>query len=166
MKNIENTVFWITGLSGVGKTTFSNALKKTLSKRNISSIILDGDQIREAFDNEFGYSQKDRLILAKKYSQLSLLISKQNITVIVSTISLFHEIHNWNRKNIKNYKEIFIERDFKNIVKENNKKIYGKNEEVVGISIEQQYPKNPDYHIHNIEEEDIQKYIENEILRE
>ena len=38
-------------------------------------------------------------------------ISEQNINVIISTISMFHSIRNWNKKNIKNYMR-FISKNY------------------------------------------------------
>lgn len=39
------------------------------------------------------------------------MISRQGVIVIVATMSLFHEIHNWNRKNFIDYFEIFVKAD-------------------------------------------------------
>ena len=39
-----------------------------------------------------------------------------------STVSLFHEVQKWNKKNIKGYYEIFINSEIKNIIKLNKKK--------------------------------------------
>ena len=49
------------------------------------------------------YDRKSRLLLARQYSNLGKILSDQGFTVIISTISLFQEIHAWNRENLKNY---------------------------------------------------------------
>lgn len=57
----------------------------------------------------------------------------------------------WNRKNIKNYIEIYIKSNVNDIIRENKKKIYmnKKNSQFVGINIKPEYPKNPDIVVSN-----------------
>ena len=156
-------VYWITGISGVGKTTFSNILKKELDRRNINSIIIDGDQIRKILKKQNEFSKESRFEIAMIYSRLAELFSNQNITVIVSTISLIKEIHSWNRKNLNNYVEILIKRDMNKILESDSRDIYNKNN-VVGKSIDAEYPKQPDFTIENISIDKIESYIKNNIL--
>lgn len=98
-------VIWITGLSGSGKTTLASALQKRLA----GSIILDGDKIRHALRRDKnGFDLASRKELALTYSRLSRLLAEQGFTVIVATISLFLEVHDWNRANLSNYVEVFL----------------------------------------------------------
>ena len=60
------------------------------------------------------------------------------------------EVRNWNRKNIKNYIEIYIKSDLKNIINKKKKRLYHNNKKnIVGIDIKPEYPKNPDIVINN-----------------
>lgn len=136
-------VLWITGLSGSGKTTFAQEV--IMQTPQFRWIHLDGDQLRPILANEQKYDQTSRLNLAMKYSKLASLISSQGHNVIVSTISLFKEIHEWNKNNINNYFEIFIEADIQNLQKRNNREIYSKTfgHNVVGIDLEYSKPFGP-----------------------
>jgi len=68
----------------------------------------------------------------------------QKFNVIVSTISLWHEIQEFNRKNNKNYYEIFLDVDPKVLALENKKDFYIKNtSNVWGLDIEPQFPRYP-----------------------
>ena len=51
--------------------------------------------------------------LGKSNSNLCKLISDQNINVVFTTVGLFHELFNYNKKNLDNYLEIFIKSDTK-----------------------------------------------------
>ena len=52
MINKLGSVIWVTGLSGAGKTTISSLILKFLKKNIKKKIIhLDGDKLRELFDN-------------------------------------------------------------------------------------------------------------------
>ena len=43
----KGTLYWITGLSGAGKTTIGNALYYELKKKQDNLIILDGDILKK-----------------------------------------------------------------------------------------------------------------------
>lgn len=102
----KGRVFWITGLSGAGKTTLARALQKALP----GSLLLDGDELREALGTEArGFDAESRRQLALSYARLAGLLARQGATVIVATISLFHELHAWNRANLPGYVEIFLD---------------------------------------------------------
>ena len=77
--------------------------------------------------HEHYYDAKDRLENAWRISKLCNLLSEQGNNVIVATMSLFKEIHKWNRKNFNKYYEVYLDipiselkkRDSKNKVKLN-----------------------------------------------
>lgn len=146
-------VIWILGLSGAGKSFLSIKLKKELKNDYGEFIILDGDVIRKVFDNDLGFSIKDRNINASRISKLAHFLSQNNVNVIVPVLSLFPDWLEWNRKNIKEYYEIYIDVPI-SILKERNKKnVYFKdgteNKSVVGVDIEFIRPKNSDLKIIN-----------------
>jgi adenylylsulfate kinase-like enzyme len=166
---MKSYLFWITGLSGSGKTTFSNLLKNKFDQLSIPNILIDGDIIRELFGDNKKYDKHSRLETAYKYSKLCSFLINQNINVICSTISLFHEIQTWNRKNISNYYEIFIKRDLNTLIDEDNKNIYKKAiskeiKNVVGIDIKAEYPSNPEMILDNVEQNSLDNYI-NKIVK-
>ena len=104
------TLFWITGLSGSGKTTIAEHIKREISKKYGPTITVSGDDLRELF-NYNKYSRKHRFIYAASYSKFCRQITNQNINIIFSTVSMFHKVRDWNRKNIDNYLEIYIKSD-------------------------------------------------------
>ena len=141
-------VFWITGLSGAGKTTIGYLLYTKLKAQKNPIVFLDGDELRKVFGNDLGYSKEDRLKSAFRNSRLCKLLSDQGIDVICCTISMFDAIREWNRENIKNYFEIYLDvsletlKDRKNIYRENNN-------DIVGINVLAEIPKNPDIVLDN-----------------
>ncbi len=147
---VFENVFWITGLSGSGKTTTSIFLRDQLVKKGIVPIMLDGDSFREVLGNRFDYSYEDRLYLAECYSRMCHNLVTQGHTVICSTISMFDSVRDWNRKNIKNYIEIYLKISQETLQKRDPKGLYAaqaqSNQEkgLVGFNQEFQQPKNPD----------------------
>ena len=152
MKNLKKNkgiVFWITGLSGSGKTTIAKKIKRSIEKSYGRTILFSGDDLRNILNFKY-YDAKTRLLYARSYSKLVQNISNQNINVIIATVALFKEIHSLNRKNIKNYCEIYIKSNTKEIIKNKKKKIYYKyKKNLVGIDIKPQFPLNPNIQILN-----------------
>ena len=141
--------FFITGFSGSGKSSIAKKIKSSIEKNYGPTILLHGDDLRKIF-NLKGYTKNDRKIIAYKYSKLCKKITDNKINVILATVSLFTQVRNWNRKNIKNYLEIYIKSNFKKILKRKQKIFYKKkSDNVVGIKIKPELPKSPDIIITN-----------------
>lgn len=161
MKNSQ--LFWITGLSGSGKTTFAHVVVEKIESLGRKTVLIDGDVIREIFDNVEDYGREARLKTAYQYSKLAAFLVKNGVDVVCSTISLFHEVQEWNRKNIPNYVEIFVKVDGEKLLQRDSKKIYsraksGELKNVVGVDIVAEFPKNPDLVLDNISQSDLEIY--------
>lgn len=149
-KKNKGIVFWITGISGSGKTRIGSNIKKNIIRNYGPTILFSGDDIRNIF-NLKKYTYKDRLEIVKHYSLLCKNISNQNINVIFCVVGLMKEVRNWNRKNIQNYLEIFIKAPLIKVKKLSKKKIYKKKyiQDVVGLDIKAEFPKSPHIVINN-----------------
>ena len=171
-------VIWITGLSGAGKTTLSEELNFRLQKNNLPSILLDGDVLRNIFintlENKPSYGRNARINLAMKYGLLSKTLSNQGFTVIIATISMFNEIYVWNRKNLKNYFEVYLKVPLDELNLRDPKKIYqrykdGKLKNVAGLDLTVDEPLSADL-IYDFDLQpflwDSPKYLINSLMEE
>ena len=121
----KGQLIWITGLPGSGKTTIAKKLVEYLKKKEgISPVFIDGDHIRDLFGNDLGHDMSDRLKNAYRIAQICQFLTNQGFTVICSTCSLFHEIHEFNRKMNLDYYEILLSIDSKTLIKRDQKNLY------------------------------------------
>ena len=145
----KGILFWITGLSGSGKSQISSKIYSFIKKEFGPTIILSGDDLRSIFQlNKYDY--KSRMKYLKFYHKFCKKITNQNINVLFSVVGLSHEIRALNKKKIQNYVEIYIKSELKKIKKKKLKKIYSKNiKNIWGIDIKPELPKNPSITINN-----------------
>ena len=161
MKN--GILFWITGLSGSGKTSIANEILPIIKKRYGPTVHLDGDTLRNIL-NLNGYSLEERLSNSAIYTKIAKHLTNQGINVVFSLVCLMNKPRAWNRKNIKKYIEIYIKSDLKKIIIKNVKNIYKKNKDVVGLSIKPEFPKSSDITIVNEFDNSI-GYLKLELLK-
>ena len=147
MSKTSAKCYWITGLSGTGKTTLSTFLVENLRSSGRQVIHLDGDELRTVFAS-FAYTKKERLELGFKYSRLCKLLTDQGFDVVIGVIGLFKELHSWNRHNIANYIEIFIDTPLAELKKRDSKGLYsGAKLNVAGLDLKVDLPTSPDINI-------------------
>jgi bifunctional enzyme CysN/CysC len=78
---------WLTGLSGAGKTTTAHALGDALRERGSPTITLDGDELRAGLSSDLGFSAADRDESVRRAGELSLVLARQGLIVVVALIS-------------------------------------------------------------------------------
>ncbi|MDC1112482.1 adenylyl-sulfate kinase [Candidatus Pelagibacter sp.] len=164
LNNKKGILFWVTGLSGAGKTSISNKIYKSIRDSYGKTFYINGDEMRKILDLK-SYNNLDRKKGGIKYSKLFKKITDQNINVLFAGMALFNDVRSWNRKNVKNYLEIYIKTDLKNIIKKKYTKIYRKKSNLVGVDIKPEFPKNPDIIIYNNFSKSIEKLSEELILK-
>jgi adenylylsulfate kinase len=172
-RRVDGKLIWITGLAGSGKTTLARGVYTAIKSSAPNTVHLDGDSMREVLMNSysrtFGHTIEDRKATAYIYSKLAAMLTAQGIHVVVSTISLFHEIHDYNRGHNTHYYEILVEAneeerrrrtEGKNAKNPNHKDLYDRNDDVMGVHQEPEFPRSPTLVITN----DAPAHIEESIL--
>ena len=81
-KQRKGILYWITGLSGAGKTTIGNRLYYELRKHQNNVILLDGDILKNVIGDNLGYSEIDRRNRAMKYARICKMFTDQGMIVI------------------------------------------------------------------------------------
>ena len=172
MQNIDLNkahCYWVTGLSGSGKTTISTLLKKRIEAKGLPVILLDGDILRKVLDSQ-AYSYEDRRTLGFKYARLCQILVSQGFNVVIGVICLFHDIQSWNKENILNYVEIFLDTPLDELKRRDVKGIYkqlksGQISNVAGGDIVAEFPLAPDVKILWDKNKDVKKSFKELLLK-
>lgn len=148
------SVIWITGLSGAGKSTLARELARQLREIKKCVVAFDGDDLRELFgavsDKGANHGRAARLALAMRYAALCRDVAAQGVIVIISTISLFREVHAWNRDNLPGYFEVFLNIPIEELRRRDPKGIYrrydaGELNNVAGLDVAVDEPESAHY---------------------
>lgn len=150
---MSGTLYWVTGLSGAGKTTVGTKLYNYLKSKKDNVILLDGDVLREIRDSQ-DYTLEGRKKLTFLDSLLFKNLTDQGIDVVCCVISMFDDCRDWNRKNIENYKEIYLKVPIDELIKRDQKQLYSRAlrkeiSNVMGMDLAFEEPKRPDIIIDN-----------------
>jgi adenylylsulfate kinase len=172
-------VIWITGLSGAGKSTLASEIANRMRLIGNAVVMLDGDELREVFGatavNAQNHGREGRLALAFQYSHLCRIIAGQGLTVVIATISLFSEIHTWNRENLSGYFEVYLKVPVEELRRRDQKGIYsrfdaGELADVAGLDLTVDEPDAADWLVEfdplkpvNSVAEDLMKQLERKI---
>lgn len=147
----DGAVIWVTGLSAAGKSTVARSLVDRLQRRGHRPIMLDGDEVRSALGMTGHYDRPSRLNAAFTYARLCHLLAQKGHIVVLATISLFKEVHGWNREHLPRYVEVVLDVPFRELRRRDYKGVYqaGDDDEVVGVGQSADFPPEPELVIPN-----------------
>jgi len=150
-KNQRAKVFWLTGLSGSGKSTIANALEKKLFSLGMHAYILDGDNIRLGLNKDLGFTREDRAENVRRVSEVAHTLYDAGLITIVALVSPYAEDRNQARRLfaegdfvevwVKTPAEVCAERDPKGLYK---KAASGELPNLTGVGQEYEVPDSPE----------------------
>ena len=141
---------WFTGLSGSGKSTLANSVEVELNSREISSYVLDGDNIRNGINKDLNFSAKDRSENIRRIGEISHLMIDAGIVTLAAFVSPY--IKDRERvKNIvgaENFIEIYVNTSLEECERRDVKGLYKKARageiiNMTGVSDPYEAPENP-----------------------
>ena len=109
-------VIWLLGISGAGKTTLGKELHTIFNQNNIKSFIIDGDIVRDFYNNDLGYSKSDRISNIKRIMLSAYVLEQNGIIPIVCNISPFEFLRDFARDKFDKYVEVYLKREIQDIV--------------------------------------------------
>lgn len=140
-------VLWLMGISGAGKTTIGRKLERYFGEKGVKNYLLDGDEVRDLFDRDLGYSDADREANVKRIILGAYLLDRNGIVGIICNISPLEHLRALARKKIAGYNEIYLKKDLCASMENDVKGIYRENTgktQLVGIDATFDEPRHPD----------------------
>ena len=140
---------WLTGMSGAGKSTISDALMVRFRERGAKVELLDGDIVRTNLSQGLGFSREDRDTNVRRIGFVCELLSRNGIIAVVAAISPYRATREEVKSRIPNFVEVHVDcpievlaaRDVKGLYK---KALAGEVSNFTGISDPYEPPEHPD----------------------
>lgn len=154
-KRITNTspaVFWMTGLSGAGKSTVAAAFEKRMTEEGFHAVMLDGDAVRAGLCAGLGFSAQDRRENLRRIAETAKIIASTGAVCVVCAISPDAESRKRAREIVSpaaDFYEVYVnaplavcaDRDPKGLYR---KAFAGEIADFTGVSAPYEPPENPD----------------------
>ncbi len=87
----QGATIWLTGLSGAGKSTISEALIVRLREAGHRVDILDGDEVRQVLTADLGFSREDRITNVRRIGYVAEVLSRNGVLTLVPVIAPYAE---------------------------------------------------------------------------
>lgn len=159
-------IIWLIGISGAGKTTIGRRLEEHFNRIGVKNYLLDGDEVRDLFDRDLGYSDADREANIKRIILGTYLLDKNDIAGIICNIGPLEHLRALARKKIKGYNEIYLKKDLQISMRNDVKGVYKENvgkTQIVGIDASFDEPVHADLTLevdHMTEDETYQAVLD------
>lgn len=148
----KGTLYFFTGLSGAGKSTIGGLFFRRLKARNNATVLIDGDLTRAGLNSgKGGYSTQARMQGALEIVfPICRMLTDQGIDVVCCAIAMYHQVREWNRKYIENYREIYIKVSMQTLYQRDQKQLYSSGaKDVVGVDLPWDEPQYSDFVLEN-----------------
>ncbi len=159
----QGGIFWLTGLSGSGKSTIALDVERRLFEAGYQVYLLDGDNVREGLNSNLSFSPEDRSENIRRVGEVAFLFAQAGFIVLSAFITpyisdrerlkrnlsgkiQFHEVY------IKSSIEICEKRDPKGLYKKARK---GEIKDFTGIDSPYDVPEKPDLIINTSDENQL-----------
>lgn len=143
----KGTFYWISGLSGAGKTTIGKLFYDYLKAKKDNVVLIDGDMLREIMaDTDFSETGRDSHV--KRNARLFKLLTDQGIDVVNCSIGLRNKYRAWNKEIIDKCCEIYIKASMEELIRRDPKGLYkralnGETSHVYGVDLPYDEPEDP-----------------------
>ena len=166
---MEGLIFWLTGLSGAGKSSIAEAVGEKLKAHGITSTNIDGDIVRSSYQKPLGLSEPEIKKNNDFISDFCIEVRANFDVVLVSAISPYASARGKAREKLSpGFFEIYCNADLKSVMDRDVKGLYEKAlagiiTNMIGLAESHPYekPVYPDLEINTgVEGEELETSIE------
>jgi adenylylsulfate kinase len=149
------------GLSGVGKTTLAQEVKRELLKKKFKVEIIDGDEYRKIICRDLSFTQNDRIENIRRLGFIGNILARNGIIAILSAISPYEIAREELKNQYQNVYSVWLDCPIEELIKRDTKGLYyrallpgndpNKINNLTGVNDTFEIPKNPDLIINTLE---------------
>lgn len=170
-------VFWLTGLSGSGKSTIAGELERQLFLQGYQVFMLDGDNLRHGLNKDLDFSAAARSENIRRAGAVATLMAQAGFVVLAAFIAPYRQDRLVAREAIADhFHEIYVKASVATCETRDPKGLYkkarqGEIKDFTGISAPYEAPENPEFVLDteklSIEEAvaTLRAYVEKEVGR-
>ena len=100
-------MLWFTGLSGSGKSTIAERVRRELDRRGVEVEYIDGDALREVFPGT-GFTRAEREEHLRRTGYLAARLAAHGVTVVASFVSPYRDSRDFIRRLCGDFVEIYV----------------------------------------------------------
>jgi adenylylsulfate kinase len=156
----KGAVIWFTGLSASGKSTIAHLVEKELYKKDYSTYVLDGDNVRHGLCSDLSFRPEDRAENIRRIGEMVKLFVDAGIIVLTAFISPYRKDRRMVRSLFEygQFLEIYVDCPVDECAKRDKKGIYEKAKAGIiknftGVSAPYEPPYTPELVIQSLEED-------------
>lgn len=144
--NQRGGVFWLTGLSGSGKSTIAVECERRLNAMGYKVYLLDGDNIRYGINADLGFSDEDRTENIRRITHIARMFGDAGMITLVSFITPFSDMRRKARELIGGqFHEVYVKASFATCQQRDPKGLYKRSiAHFTGRGSNYEEPEHPD----------------------
>jgi len=142
------------GLSGAGKTTLAQEVKKELVRKNYKVEIIDGDEYRKVICKDLTFSRNDRIENIRRLGFIGNVLARNGVIAILSAISPYETAREELKSQYQNVYSVWLDCPIEELIRRDTKGLYHrallpendpqKISNLTGINDTFEIPVNPD----------------------
>jgi adenylylsulfate kinase len=119
-------VFYFTGPPSSGKSRLARNVAQRLTEQGVLPVVLDGDQLRSAFEPPPGYDAASRDDFYETLARMSALFARQGHVVLVAATAHLKRYRDRARAEAPRFVEVLLETSLEECKRRDSKGLYEK----------------------------------------
>lgn len=154
MPSTTGFTLWLTGMHGTGKSTYAAYIAARLRQVGRNVEILDEGELGDDLWQGLGDSKEERSVSVRRLGFVAQLLTRNNVAVIVPSVSPYKTVREENRRVISKYVEVYVDCPTEKLIERDTtgkykKALSGEIPNFIGITEPYEPPTSPEVTIHS-----------------